>query len=270
MPSVIRKPSNFRSMFAVGLFVTFGLLATSFAQDEQNGGTKVGDTKPMKVSDFAPVKETESQLDYFAKKIGKDLDTKEDYGEAEQKRVGLDASTVSVLALTLGMHDKENKFKAGAAKLVEIANELAENSDDYDAAKEAHAALMAALKTPPKSDEELSWDEPVADLAMLMQQVPIINDGVRRAVNDKRRFKRNAKRSAARAVTLAAISHAAMMDTNYCSDEDDEKVWKKICGEMRDSSVDVYKALMKTDQDSAKEASARVVATCTPCHDQFK
>ena len=226
------------------------------------------DSKKFKVSSYAPVKDAEAQLKYFIEKIGKDIDSDE-YGEAEQKRVGLDASTVAVLALTLGMHDEKTKLKPAASKLIAVAGELAENAEDHDAAKGKHAELLAIFKKPTKG-EKVTWDEPVADLAMLMQQVPIVNDGLRRGVNDKRRFERTAKKTAARAVTLAAIAQASMLDTNYCSDEEDEKAWQKICADMRDSCADVYKALLKKDQDAAKAANKKVVETCDACHEKFR
>ena len=234
------------------------------------GSSVMGQDSPkLKVSAFAPVKDAEAQLKYFVTKIGRDLDDKEDFGEAQHKRIALDGSTVSVLALTLGMHDKKSELKSAASKLIEHAVELVESSEDFDAAKSAHSALMKALDEKP-AGEALSWEEPVADLALLMQQVPIVNDGLRRGVNDKRRFKRNATKTAARAVTLAAIANASMMDTSYCADEDDEKAWKQICADMRDACVDVYKALLEKDQAKAKAGNAKVVESCDACHHKFR
>ena len=227
------------------------------------------DEEAFKVSAFAPLKDVESQLDYFVGKIGRDLADKEEYGESEQKRVGLDAYTVAVLSLTLGMHDEKSELKKSASELVEIANELAESADDHEAASGLLAKFKSTMESKPEG-EPLTWDEPVADLAMLMVQVPIVNDGLRRGVNDKRRFKRNAKRTAPRAVTLAAIAQASMMDTGYCSDEEDEKAWKKICADMRDACADVYRALMAGDQEKAKAGNAKVVETCDACHHKFR
>lgn len=227
------------------------------------------DAKPAKTSSFAPLKPTMAQLDYFMSKIGKDLATEDEYGDAEQKRVGLDASTVVVLGMTLGTHDEKNPLKASAGKIASLAAELAENADDREAATKVYESLKTTIKEKSES-EEAAWDEPIADLAMLMQQVPIVNDGLRRGVNDKRRFARNAQRVAPKAVTLAAIAHASMLDTNYCSDEEDEKAWKAICIDMRDACADVYAALMAKDQKKAKEGNARVVESCDACHHKFR
>lgn len=258
-----------KSLAAVLLWVAtlcLGLLSPVNAQDAAEGAKE---KSKHKVSHFAPLKDTEAQLKYFIQKIARDLSDKAEYGEAQIKRVGLDASTVSVLAFTLAIHDKESKFKPAASKLMALATEVADNADEFDDAKKAHEALAAVFAKPEKGDDVV-LDEPVADLAMLMQQVPIVNAGLRKGVDDKRRFSRNAKRTAPKAVTLAAIANASMLDTNYCSDEDDEKAWKAICADMRDACADVYMALMKKDQAAAKEANQRVVETCDACHDKFR
>jgi len=265
-----RKMKNRSHALLVSLFCLI-LLLPGFAQEAEKKAEK---KSKVKVSAFAPLKETEAQLKYFIEKIGKDLSDKEEFGEAEGKRIGLDASTVSVLALTLGMHDQKSKLQPVALQLIELSGAVAENAEDFDKAKKAHDALLAALTKPAKPEKKpkpLELDEPVADLAMLMQQVPIVNAGLRKGVDDKRRFARNAqKRTAPKAVTLAAIANASMMDTNYCGDEEDEKAWKAICADMRDACADVYKALMKKDQAAAKKANQRVVETCDACHDKFR
>ena len=226
-------------------------------------------SKVTKVSAFAPVKVVEAELKYFVDKMAKDLDDKEEFGEDQQERLELDSATVSVLALTLGMHDEKTEFKPAAGTIVELATEISENYDDFDAAVTAHAKLKQALSEKPKS-EPLSWDDPVAEIGALMRQVPIVNGGIRRGVSDKRRFKRTAKRTAQKVVTLAAIAHVSMMNTDYCSDDDDEKEWKKICVDMRDACTEVYKALMANDQKKAEAGNARVVETCDACHERFR
>ena len=256
----------------VSLFCLMLLLLPGFAQEAEKTEKKADEKSKLKVSAFAPLKETEAQLKYFIEKIGKDLSDKEEFSEAESLRIGLDASTVSVLALTLGMHDQKSKLQPIASQLIELSGAVAENAEDFDAAKKAHDALLAAFKKPvkPEKPQPIDLDEPVADLAMLMQQVPIVNNGLRKGVNDKRFARSAQKRTAPKAVTLAAIANASMMDTNYCSDEEDEKAWKAICADMRDACADVYKALMKKDQAAAKKANQRVVETCDACHHKFE
>lgn len=244
-----------------GVLIAFPIVAQDAAKDLQKAA--------LKVSSYAPVKAAEKQLAYFVGKIEKDLASKEEFGDGQQTRVGLNASTVSVLALSLGMHDEDTPLKASATKLIELATELADNSDDFEAATEHFAALKNAIEAKPKSDPA-TWDEPVADLAMLMQQVPIVNNDIRRGVTDKRRFARNAARTAEKVVTLAALAQASLIDTNYCSDESEEQEWQKICADMRIACGEVYQALMAKDQAKAKAGNAKVVAACDACHEKFR
>ena len=228
------------------------------------------DSESVKVSAFAPVKDTETELKYFVSKMGKDLSDQEDFGEDQSRRLGLDGSTVAVLALTLGMHDEDSEHKASAGTLIELATEVVDNAEDFEAASKSYQKLAEALESKPESEAELSWDEPVADIVALMQQVPIVNNRLRRGVSDKRRFERNAKKTATKAVTLAAIAQVSMMNTDYCSDEDDEKAWQEICVEMRDACAEVYQALQDKDQEKAIAGNARVVETCDACHERFR
>ena len=82
--------------------LTWFAASTTHAQDP--GGAKV--------SAYAPAKDAESQLGYYLDRIASDLaSAEEDYEEDQQDRVALDATTVAVLALTLGMHDGESAYR---------------------------------------------------------------------------------------------------------------------------------------------------------------
>ena len=225
--------------------------------------------KEVKISSFAPTKDTIAQVKAFMKAIGKDLSDKEDFGEDQHNRINLNGQTVAVLALTLGMHDEKNDVKSNAGEVFDAAIELADNAESFDDAMASFQKLEKALEVKDLSKRKLSWDESV-DIAALMKQVPIVNKSVRRGVDDERRFERTAKKTAQKVVTLAAIAHVSMMNTDYCSDEDDEKEWKKICADMRDACTDVYKALMAKDQKKAQAGNDRVVETCDACHHKFR
>ncbi len=247
------------------------LLALSFYALTTMGfpGTVRAQGNEVKVSSFAPTKDTIAQLKAFMKAIGKDLSDKEDFGEDQHNRIALNGQTIAVLALTLGMHDEKNDVKSNAGEVFDAAIELADNAESFDDASKSYQKLEETLETKDSSERELSWDESV-DIAALMKQVPIVNKSVRRGVDDERRFERTAKKTAQKVVTLAAIAHVSMMNTDYCGDEDDEKEWKKICADMRDACTDVYKALMAKDQKKAQAGNDRVVETCDACHHKFR
>lgn len=220
-----------------------------------------------KVSTYAPVKDAEAQFNYYLGRLEKHLGDGASYDEDHQRRVALDASTLAALALSLGMHDEETKYRRPAAKLIELAVELADSSDDFEAAKKKLAEFKTALHSDVAA-EPTTW-EPAAELVYLMQQVPNVNAPLRQGVRS-RRFERSIDRTAGHAVTLAAIAQASMLDTTYCGDEDDEMEWQRICAEMRDAAAQVYKALRAKDQEKAKAGAERIAKTCDACHHRFR
>jgi hypothetical protein len=232
------------------------------------GGISAQEAKTIQVSKYAPANVLEEQLRLYVSAIAKDLATEDSYEEDQQTRVSYDASTVAVLALCLGMHDQPTEFKLRSPSIIEAAQELANSSDDYDEAKAAYETLEKVLAADPKSTEKPSW-EPAAELGFLMQQVPIVNNALRRGVTSKR-FERTIDKTAGHAVTLAAIAQASMLDTAYCSDEASEKEWQTICADMRDACAEVYQALRTRDQTKAEAGNARIVKTCDACHLKFR
>jgi len=220
-----------------------------------------------KPSTYAPAKDLIAQVEYFIGRIKSDLEDEDEYGEDQQNRVIKDACTIAAIGLVLANHDEKHALKAGASALIESATTLSDEVEDLDAAREAFAEIKVALKK--KGDSEpLEW-EPVADLTVLMEQVPIINNSLRRGVTG-RRFKRSADRNAGYAATLAAIAQASLIDDAYCGDEEETELWQKICADMRAASMQVNKAVREADQDAAKEALGRLVETCDACHESFR
>ena len=69
-----------------------------------------------------------------------------------------------------------------------------------------------------KPAAEVAW-QTVAPLDALMQQVPIVNNSLRRGL-DPNRFKRQQKQTAGQAATLAAIAQAASFDLSDADDFD--------------------------------------------------
>ena len=219
------------------------------------------------VSEYAPLGDLQHQVSFFMKRLEKDLADEADYGEDQQGRVGKDASSLAAIGLLLGKHDKDHPNKKSASGIVAAAASLADEAEDYASAKAQLAKVKAALASE-KEGEALEW-EPVASLAYLMQQVPIINNSLRRGVTG-RRFKREADKSAGYAATLAAIAQASMFDTDYCVDEADEKKWRQICVDMRDASAAVSKAVRAGDQKTAEMHLGKLVETCDACHHAFR
>ena len=224
----------------------------------------IGESDPP--SSFVPAADLRGQVDFFLDRLASDLQSEDEYKEDQQIRVARDATTLAVLALVLGKHDTDNDLKKSAPAVLEAAIELADSAEDFADAKAALADVKKALKSP-GTDDELDW-ETDADLALLMEQVPIVNNSLRRGVSG-RRFKRLADKNAGFAATLAAIAQASIVDTSYCEDEESEPTWRKISAQMRDATTKVNRAVHELDQPAAKTPLAELVKTCDDCHEEF-
>jgi len=221
--------------------------------------------KQPKPSTYAPAKDLLAQLDYFIERIEADLQG-EEYGEDQTGRVEKNATTIVAIALVLGMHDEDNKIKKSASALIKTSGDLVGKAENREKATVAFAAVKKALDEP-GDGPAIRWDA-VTDLALLMQQVPIVNNNLRRCVGS-RRFKRSADRSAGYAATLAAIAQASLVDTSYCGDEDEEAKWIRFCEEMRSAAAEVNAAVHRLDQPAAKAGLVKVVKSCDDCHAVF-
>ncbi len=255
--------------FAPWLAVVLVALAArnaAFLSAEDKGAAKSAEPKP---SSYAPIDDLAAQLDSFLESLESDLADPQGYGEYQQGRVAKDANTVAVLGLVIGKHDGKHKLQAAAPAVIKAARRLGDSADDYERAKAALEALKKAVAEPPAAAAEPPAWEPVADIQQLMQQVPVVNNSLRRGVTG-RRFDRSRDKSAGEAATLAAIAQASMFDTSYCGDEESERTWAAICAEMRDAAAAVNRAVRKGDQETAKQGLARLVETCDACHDQFR
>ncbi len=224
-------------------------------------------TPAVPVSTYAPREDIDHQIDYFTKRIENDLKNENEYDPDRQRRVEQDASTLAVLCLMLVHHDQPGKLHQAAVALLEASQHLSETAGTYD---EARAALAAFRGIPnvPQDDVDLT-SAPVAELSVLMKQVPIVNNGLRRGVSG-RRFKKSMKKNAGLAATLAALAQASAWNTLYCDNEEEEVLWCQMCEELRDSAAEVNIAVRALDQAAAKHAMKRIVASCDRCHHRFR
>ncbi len=226
---------------------------------------------PAPVSSFAPLDELRGQIDYFIKALERDLANAEAYGEDQQGRVEKNAATLVVLGQALGQHDRPHVLRQAAPRIVEAAQEVYDEAYDHESAQAAFENLRAAMEDPtdePEAGNTTDY-EPVADIVTLMQQVPILNNQLRRIVTG-RRFKRSLDRSAGLATTLATIAHVTAHDISYCGDEESELLWRNISWEMRDAGTAAQQAIREADQAAADRALQRMVETCDACHHTFR
>lgn len=228
-----------------------------------------------KPSQYAPAENLTAQLDYYIERLGKALANEASYGETQQKQVAQEAATLAVIAQLLGMHDADHSLKPAAPAMIAAAQELAGHSDDFAAAlaaldkfKVARTVKDEPVETKENEAEPLDW-EPVGDVVMLMRQVPIVNNNMRRAVTS-RRFEREVEQAAEHSATLAAIAQSTMHDPNYYYDEETEAAWKRISAAMRDAAGQINAAVRQGDQKAAQAALDVVVKQCDACHADFR
>ena len=252
------------NLFAAMLIASGGLAAGGFAALLVADGPETA-----KVSAFAPAAELSAQARFFGGRIEQALAAKDAYDETRQSQVLLDASTLAVLGLVLGMHDEDHDLKKSAPAIVKAAQSLGENHPDYDRAVAAWAQLKPALAGEAAGAVPPKW-EVVAEMGPLMKQVPIVHTMLTRVVDDQRRFKRQAAEAAAQATTLAAIAQAAWFDTSLVADDADSAAWHELCLAMRDESAAAAQAIRAGDRAAAGAAVERLNRNCEACHEKFR
>jgi hypothetical protein len=219
-----------------------------------------------KASAYAPAADLAAQVDYYLGRMTDALADKAGYDADKQKRVSKDANTLAAIALVLGQHDQKSKYQAPSAAIIKAAQGLADAAEDYDKSQTALAELKTAVAS--GAADPVAWGE-VASLAALMQQVPIVNNSLRRSL-EPGKFKKQAALAAEQAATLAAIAQASWFDTSSVAEDSDTPAWRKFCEEMRDAAADVNSAAHRGDQPAAAEAAKRLALSCDGCHAKFR
>ncbi|MDO4575258.1 MAG: hypothetical protein Q4D98_08595 [Planctomycetia bacterium] len=227
-------------------------------ESDATAGSSPADTNPTA---YAPVELLSAQLVAFVENIEKSLASDEDY-EDVQGRVIRDANTVAALALVLGLHDQPNDYKACASNVIAAAMELAKDADKATAEKN-FAALQASLKT--TDGKNLAWDVPVANLAQLMKQVPLLDGKVKSGL---RRFKKTDE-MAGLAVALAAIFQVSTANVAETQDPTKGDEWIAFCLESRDDAGALANALTAADKKASKTAYDKMAKSCDTCHAVF-
>lgn len=218
-----------------------------------------------KVSTFAPADDLVGQLDEFLASLAATVKTEEEFKQAPEGKVTKEANTVILIALALGLHDSDNKYKAPAAGIIAAAREVAA-AKDYAAIKAAVDKLQAAAGTGPAG--ALKWEK-LASLDQVMKEVPVINTKMKRHLAPKN-FKKKTKDLAVQSAALAVIAQGSIADTSKAKDDAQVKQWADFCVKMRDTAGELNKAIHAGDQAAATAANKRLAQSCDDCHAVFK
>ena len=171
-----------------------------------------------------------------------------------------------VLALGLGLHDEDNKYKASAGTLMKAAQELAATSD-FASTKAAVAAVKAAAEGGDASAAELKWEK-VASLKELMLQVPLIHTKIKRYVKG-RRLESKATDSRGMTAVIGVIAHGAMANASETEKPHEVEAWRKLCVQMRDAAAAVNAGIRAQDRDATTTAMKALNQSCDDCHAVF-
>jgi hypothetical protein len=218
-----------------------------------------------KVSTFAPAKDLANQADQYIKSLAKSVATEEDYKD-DQGKVAKESNTLIIIALALGLHDEESKYKAQAGALMKAAQAVAATKD-YASAKTAVAALQEAAAGGSKADVELKWEK-VASLPELMKQVPLINNKLKRYIKPAK-FKEKAKDTAGYTAVIAAIAQGSMANSSETKKPAEVEKWYGFAAAMRDDAGALNAAIHKGNKAAAAKAMKKLQQGCEDCHAVF-
>ncbi len=218
-----------------------------------------------KVSSFAPAEDLVGQTDEYLKDLESAVASEQDYKDAQEK-VAKQSNTLILIALALGLHDTDNKYKAAAPALFKAAGELA-SAKDYASAQAGVAAVKAALESKTGGAAALKWEK-AASLEQLMKQVPLVNTKLKRFLKGSR-FTKNAKETAGYTAVLATIAQGAQADTSEAKGPEQVQQWYQFSGQMRDHAAELNAAIHAKDRAVSEKAMKKLAQSCDDCHSVF-
>jgi hypothetical protein len=229
---------------------------TAFAQDTP--------PKAPPVLQLAQPEDLTAQVEYYVGRLEEAVATEDDYKDL-QERIAKDSNTLIVIALSLGLYDKDNDYKAAAPAIIKAAQQLA-TAKTYAEAKAGVEAVKKATKSKDQAPA-LKWEK-AAVLRELMLAVPAINTQLKRNIR-LRRPKRDGPKAAGRAAVLAVIAQASMYHSGDTKKPTETKEWFKWCLQMRDGAAEVNAAARKADKDAARKGMEKLTESCHGCHTVF-
>jgi hypothetical protein len=245
-------------------YVTCGLLGVALTV-LLAGPTMAAMPEAPKVSTFASADDLVSQLDAYVADLEKAVSNEEEYKDAEAN-ISKQSNTLVLIALALGLHDSDNKYKAAAPAIVKAAQALGQ-AKDLASTKKGVEAVKAAVAGKGEAGAAIKWEK-VASLPELMKQVPNLNTKLKRGVS-KSKLKSSAAKSQGHAAVIAVIAQGSMADTSATKSEAEAGQWYKFCAQMRDAAAEVNAGVKKLDAGAVDAAMKKLNQSCDDCHEVF-
>jgi hypothetical protein len=247
------------------VFAILGCGAFFVAMTSPSSAADKPDAPPApKASTFAPADDLARQVDRYIGSLQEIAASESNYKDDKDK-LARESNTLVIIALTLGLHDQDNKYKAAAGSLMKAAQAVAA-AKDYAAVKKAVAALPDAAKA--KSDAPLRWEK-VAALPELMNQVPAIHTRLKVCVKETN-LKKYAKEASGHAAVIAAIAQGTLSDPSAAKNPDQIKQWRQFSAVMRDAAAAVGKAVRAADARATTVSMKKLAQSCENCHAVFR
>lgn len=220
-----------------------------------------------KISTFAPAENLVAQADAYIKSLVNCTADADEYKDSTS-RIAYEANTLIVIALALGLHDQDNKYKASAGEVIKAAQAVAA-AKDFASAQKAVETLTSLKLEQGGGNAGLRWQK-IAAQPELMKQVPIINVKLGQCLKPDK-FQKKAKTSAGYTAVLAVIGHASIYDATAAgNDAGKQKLWVDFSAAMRDAAGELNAAIRKSDLPSAVAAEKKLTKSCDDCHAVFK
>lgn len=226
-------------------------------------------TPTAKISTYAPAADLVAQVPEYLKDLEKAVADEATFKDSESK-IGRCANTMILVAVALGLHDEDNKYKAAAPAMFKAAKEVAA-AKDYAAAKKAVDALKAATEATGGDAGELKWDK-TASLEQLMKAVPIVRNKIKSSsLSSASRLKKKADDYAGHSAILAVIAQGSLSYAGETKAPTEVEKWQQFCIEMRNTSAALNAAIRAGDTKAATKIQKEdMEKTCTHCHEVFK
>ncbi len=240
--------------------LTLALILPAKSQDPS------GAESAAKVSTFAPAEDLVGQAKQYMKTIQEDTADADQYKDTKDE-IAKTSNTLAVIALALGLHDEDNRYKAAAPAILRAAQEVAA-AKDFDAAKKAAEKLQAAVNGG-EAKGDLKWTK-VASLEQLMKQVPLVNTKLKRYVKGPR-LRSKAKETAGLSAVIAVIAQGSLANTEEAKATTPELVaqWQKFSNELRDAAAAVNLGIHAGNRKATDKGMAKLAESCDDCHNVF-
>jgi hypothetical protein len=173
------------------------------------------------------------------------------------------ANAIVALAQVLGNHEDDSRWKPAAAQSMTAAAALS-RAKDYATAHAAFEQLSAASKSTVAGPAP-KWEK-AARQGMLMEEIQLLNNSLRRGL---RRIARSKESGARDAAVLAAFAQATIYDTHEVKNEADHPKWYELATEFRAAAAELSARYAAADEAGAKAAIDRVEKSCAACHEKF-